>query len=122
MLYHLTVDASNNPARKLVHGFGNPILAEVSSIPSKKAHHFAAAGSSETIGGSWLTTVWTRSGYWVRTSSATIAPELLPKTVTGLSVRCYGLAPDIIGIGRKPVIIVLRSIERASGKTAANVQ
>lgn len=24
MLYHLTVYASNNPASKLVHGFGNP--------------------------------------------------------------------------------------------------
>src|SRR6266571_2476866 len=30
-------------------------------------------------------------------------------------------APDVIGIGIQPVIIVLRPVERASGKTAAVV-
>src|SRR6266581_4378252 len=55
------------------------------------------------------------------TSRATSAPELLPKTIAGWSVRCEGLAPDIIGIGREPVIRVLRAVEQASGKTAAVV-
>src|SRR5437899_12174939 len=74
----LTVSASNNPARKLVHGFRNPLLAVGVVDPIEKGPPFRRIGSRKTTGGSWATIVWTHSGEWVRTSSATNAPKLLP--------------------------------------------
>jgi hypothetical protein len=58
----------------------------------------------------------------VRTSSATMAPELRPMTFAGLSVRREGHAPDIIGIGREPVSRVGGAVEVTPRKTTTVVR